>query len=146
MKTIIQNVDLVHLKMIASANNHSAKKILDLFKEIGDGIHRMISRDFNIYHYAFELATEFSDEEFISFLEEYSNLFVQLRIGAMTIAEMEKLYGKEKPAYNHILKFSSEVPKDSLHMTLLLMTEKGWLTKEEAENIAKYFADLLDKT
>ena len=139
--SVMKNVDLVHLKMIGSKSEQLSKKILEILRQSGSDIKEMISKDINIYTYLFELAIQFSDEDLIVFLENYSNLFVQMRIASTTIDELEKLFGEKKPKYTEVISLIQDIPRDSMEVTLKMLVKKNWVTEKESEYIQKFFKE-----
>ena len=50
----------------------------------------------NIYDYAFDLAVANSDDDFLAFLDEYTVVFVQLRLVSSFVDEIEKQKQKQR--------------------------------------------------
>ncbi|MCX8000101.1 MAG: hypothetical protein N3A69_14300, partial [Leptospiraceae bacterium] len=89
-KILLRKLDLVHLKMMSSSGSVPSEKILDFFKRLGPEIQKIAAQDMQIYDFVFDLATSNSDEEYLSFLEEYTTIFVQLRVASYFFEELER--------------------------------------------------------
>ena len=123
--------------MLTGSGGVSANRMLNLFKSFGSDIKKVFSEDMNIYDFAFNLAVEESDDAFLAFLEEYTILFVQLRIVSSFTTEMESLIQKkgERLDYSEIHQFFSHIPLDAIELTLELFVEKNWVKKSESDLI-----------
>ncbi len=88
-KTILSKVDLVYLRMMTSSGSIKSERILDFFRKLGPEIQKFAAQDLNIYDYAFDLAVANSDDEFLAFLDEYTVVFVQLRLVSSFVDEIE---------------------------------------------------------
>ncbi|NCN09761.1 MAG: hypothetical protein GW938_07955 [Leptospira sp.] len=136
-KDLLSKIELVHIKMLTGSGGVSANRMLNLFKSFGSDIKKVFSEDMNIYDFAFNLAVEESDDAFLAFLEEYTILFVQLRIVSSFTTEMESLIQKkgERLDYSEIHQFFSHIPLDAIELTLELFVEKNWVKKSESDLI-----------
>lgn len=137
-KNLLQNVDLVHIKLLTQSGKIQPSSILNLFKELGDKIKKLFSEDIHFYDYVFELASKESDSAFLEFLENYTFVFVQLRIASTFVQEMQQSLQKskkEKPSIQELVSLFSQVPPDSLEVTLEIFIEKGWVNSQEMELI-----------
>jgi hypothetical protein len=141
-KNLLGRVDLVHIKMLTGSGGVESTKILQLFKSLGSDIKKVFSEDMNIYDYAFGLAVDESDMEFLNFLEEYTMLFVQLRIASGFAEDMEKWIQKNKknPSYTDLHYFFANVPPDSLQVTAEIFLDKGWITPQESVRILETYS------
>lgn len=140
-KNLLGRVDLIHIKMLTGSGGVESSRILQLFKSLGSDVKKIFSEDINLYDYVFGLAVDQSDLEFLGFLEEYTMLFVQLRIASGFADEMEKTIQKngKLPAFGEIYQFLSNVPPDSLPVTLEIFLDKKWITPQESANILETF-------
>lgn len=141
-KNLLSRVDLIHIKMLTGSGGVESKKFLHLFKELGSDIKKVFSEDMNLYDYAFGLAVEESDHEFLGFLEEYTMLFVQLRIASGFTDEMEKVVADnqgKKPDYPTLHRFFAHVPPDSLEVTLEIFYDRGWVSDQEVQLILESY-------
>ncbi|MCC5813153.1 MAG: hypothetical protein JJT78_00220 [Leptospira sp.] len=141
-KELLGRIDLIHIKMLTGSGGVESKKFLDLFKALGKDIKKVFSEDMNFYDYAFSLAVQESDAEFLAFLEEYTMLFVQLRIASGFADEMAKKVEQNngtKLDYSEIHQFFSHVPPDSLQVTLEIFLDKSWITAQEKNLILESY-------
>ncbi|MCE9502047.1 MAG: hypothetical protein K8R21_16315 [Leptospira sp.] len=143
-KTLLQKVDLLHLRLLTKSGEIKSDKILDLFKKFGPEIKKLVAHDFHLYDFAFELALDNSDDEFLAFLEEYTNLFVQIRLASNFVEDIElqiKNSGK-KLSYSELHKLCSNIPRDSLRITLEIFQDKGWISENENKSIDSFYLGL----
>jgi len=140
-KGLIARIDLVHIKMLTKSGTVDPSRMLHLFKSLGSDIKKVFSEDMNIYDYAFGLAVDGSDTEFLSFLENYTMLFVQLRIASSFADEMDKaiLAKGSNLSYPELHGFFANVPQDSLEVCLEIFRDKGWIRPSEAELILESY-------
>lgn len=136
-KMLLQKFDLIYLKLMTSTGSIKSNKVLNFFKNIGPEIKKLAAHDMNIYEYVFGLAIENSDEEYLNFLEQYTTLFVQLRVASGFVEEIEALIKKKNslPTYNEIVEIARHIPEDTLGITLEVFHEKKWLTQNQAMSI-----------
>ena len=95
----------------------------------------------NIYDYAFDLAVANSDDDFLAFLDEYTVVFVQLRLVSSFVDEIENEIKKnqgQKLQYFQILQISTHIPRDCLKISLGVFQEKGWISGNESKAIEEY--------
>ncbi len=141
-KTILSKVDLVYLRMMTSSGSIKSERILNFFKKLGPEIQKLAAQDMNIYDYAFDLAVANSDDDFLAFLDEYTVVFVQLRLVSSFVdeieAEMKKNQG-HKLAYLQILQIAGHIPSDCLKISLEVFQEKGWINTNENKAIQEYY-------
>ncbi|MDX1957266.1 MAG: hypothetical protein SFU98_01770 [Leptospiraceae bacterium] len=135
-KNLLLKVDLVHLRMMTKSGTMPSSNVLNFLRRLGPEIKKVVAHDMHIYDFAFDLAVNHSDTEFLNFLEEYTSVFVQLRVASFLVEEIEKevkLNGKLN--YMYMLEKSSSIPRDSLELTLGIFKEKGWISENEAKTI-----------
>ncbi len=141
-KTILSKVDLVYLRMMTSSGSLKSERVLNFFKQLGPDIQKFAAQDLNIYDYAFDLAVANSDDNFLAFLDEYTVVFVQLRLVSSFVDEIEmeikKNQGQKLP-YLQILQIAGHIPQDCLKVSLEVFTEKGWLSAKENKAIQEYY-------
>jgi hypothetical protein len=140
-KTILSKVDLVYLRMMTSSGSIKSEKILDFFRKLGPEIQKFAAQDLNIYDYAFDLAVANSDDEFLAFLDEYTVVFVQLRLVSSFVDEIESEIKKNqghKLPYLQILQISTHIPFDCLKISLEVFQERGWINANENKAIQEY--------
>lgn len=140
-KLILRKVDLVHLKLMTSSGSVPSQKVLEFFKRLGPEIQKIAAQDMHIYDFVFNLATNNSDEEYLAYLEEYTTLFVQLRVASFFFEELEKeVKARGKPlSYLEIFERCSSIPIDTLPVILAVFLEKGWITESQKESILEYY-------
>ncbi len=136
-KELLARIDLAHIKLLTKSGTIQEEKILNLFKSLGPDIKKVFSEDINLYDYAFGLAADASDTEFLDFLESYTMLFVQLRIASSFVTEVEKLVEKtgRRLSFSELFNFFANVPSDTLEVCLEIFTDKEWLSPSEAAKI-----------
>lgn len=140
-KTILSKVDLVYLRMMTSSGSIKSERILDFFRKLGPEIQKFAAQDLNIYDYAFDLAVANSDDEFLAFLDEYTVVFVQLRLVSSFVDEIESEIKKNqghKLPYFQMLQISTHIPIDCLKISLEVFQEKGWINANENKAIQEY--------
>jgi hypothetical protein len=140
-KTILSKVDLVYLRMMTSSGSIKSERILDFFRKLGPEIQKFAAQDLNIYDYAFDLAVANSDDEFLAFLDEYTVVFVQLRLVSSFVDEIESEIKKNqghKLPYFQMLQISTHIPEDCLKISLEVFQEKGWINANENKAIQEY--------
>ncbi len=140
-KVILRKIDLVHLKLMTSSGSVPSHKILEFFKRLGPEIQKIAAQDMQMYDFVFNLATNNSDEEYLSYLEEYTTIFDQLRVASFFFEELEreeKIRGKPF-SYLEIFEKCAVIPKDTLPIILAVFIEKGWLTETQKETILAYY-------
>jgi hypothetical protein len=140
-KSILRNVDLLHLKMMTNSGSIPSQKILEFFKRLGPEIQKIAAHDMNIYDFVFELATNNSDEDYLHYLEEFTAIFVQLRVASFFAEEIEKMMKlkNRKLTYVEILQQCAGIPFDSLPISLQIFQEKGWITEQEGISILDFY-------
>lgn len=140
-KTILSKVDLVYIRMMTSSGSIKSDKILNFFKKLGPEIQKLAAQDMNIYDYAFDLAVSNSDDDFLAFLDEYTVVFVQLRLVSSFVDEIENEIKKnqgQKLQYFQILQIATHIPRDCLKISLGVFQEKGWISANESKAIEEY--------
>jgi hypothetical protein len=144
-KVLLTRVDLAQIKLLTKSGTIKEEKILQLFKSLGSDLMKVFSEDVNLYDYAFGLAAAASDTDFLNFLEGYTMLFVQLRIASSFVTEVERAMEQkgERLSFSELFNFFANVPKDTVGVCLEVFTNKGWLSKSEADKI---LASYVDKT
>ncbi len=141
-KTILSKVDLVYLRMMTSSGSIKSERILNFFKKLGPEIQKFAAQDMNIYDYAFDLAVANSDDDFLAFLDEYTVVFVQLRLVSSFVDEIESEIKKNqghKLAYLQILQIAGHIPTDCLKISLEVFQEKNWINANENKAIQDYY-------
>ncbi|MCC6274247.1 MAG: hypothetical protein IT569_00160 [Leptospiraceae bacterium] len=141
IKPLFQKLDLVHLKLMTSSGEIKSEKILSFFKKLGSEMQKIVAKDMNIYDYAFDLAVDNSDQEFLTFLEEYTALFVQIRLASHFVEEVEDLTmkkGKNLP-FTEIHRICGNIPLDSLKVALEIFQDKGWISENENKSIDEHY-------
>ncbi len=140
-KTILAKVDLVYLRMMTSSGSLKSDRVLNFLKKLGPEIQKLAAQDMNIYDYAFDLAVANSDDDFLAFLDEYTVVFVQLRLVSSFVeeieAEMKRNSGNKLP-YFQILQISANIPMDCLKLSLEVFQERGWINANENKAIQEY--------
>ena len=140
-KTILSKVDLVYLRMMTSSGSLKSDRVLNFLKKLGPEIQKLAAQDMNIYDYAFDLAVANSDDDFLAFLDEYTVVFVQLRLVSSFVeeieAEMKRNSGNKLP-YFQILQISANIPMDCLKLSLEVFQERGWINANENKAIQEY--------
>ena len=140
-KTILAKVDLVYLRMMTSSGSLKSDRVLNFLKKLGPEIQKLAAQDMNIYDYAFDLAVANSDDDFLAFLDEYTVVFVQLRLVSSFVeeieAEMKRNSGNKLP-YFQILQISANIPTDCLKLSLEVFQERGWINANENKAIQEY--------
>jgi hypothetical protein len=135
-KNLLLKIDLVHLRMMTKSGTMPSKDVLNFLRKLGPEIKRVVAKDMNIYDFAFDLAVNHSDTEFLNFLEEYTAVFVQLRVASFVVDDIEKeIKQNGKVNYMFLLEKSSNIPRDSLELTLGIFKDKGWISENEAKTI-----------
>lgn len=126
-KTILSKVDLVYLRMMTSSGTIKSDRILNFFKKLGPEIQKLAAQDMHIYDFAFDLAVANSDDDFLAFLDEYTVVFVQLRLVSSFVDEIEseikRNHGLKLP-YFQILQIASNIPSDCLKISLEVFFRK----------------------
>jgi hypothetical protein len=143
-KTLLRKVDLVHLKMMTNSGSVPSVKILEFFKRLGPEIQKIAAQDMHIYDYVFDLATTNSDEDYLAYLEEYTTIFVQLRVASFFSEEIEreaKMHNRTL-SYVEILEKCANIPADTLPIVLEVFQEKGWITESEKKSIREYYHNI----
>jgi hypothetical protein len=92
----------------------------------------------NLYDYAYDLANDLSDTEFLRYLDNYTNVFVQLRVVSGFVESVENLVKESgnPPSYVEFMELCSTIPHDSLLAALEIFQEKNWLSSNEAISIS----------
>lgn len=141
-KILLKKVDLVHLKLLTSSGSLPSERILEFFKRLGPEIQKIAAQDMQIYDFIYDLATSHSDEDYLTFLEEYTAIFVQLRVASFFFEELErevKLRGKPL-GYVELLERCGVIPQDTLPVILAVFVEKGWITDAEKDSLLEYYS------
>jgi len=123
---MMTKVDIVHLKMLAKSGSEISDRMLSFFKKMGSGIKDIAAKDMSIYDFAFNLAVDKSDMEFLAIMEEYASLFVQLRVVSFFVEEVEKEIKQKglSPSYIYFMELCNSIPKDTLKLTMDAFVEK----------------------
>ncbi len=138
---MMTKVDIVHLKMLAKSGSEISDRMLSFFKKMGSGIKDMAAKDMSIYDFAFNLAVDKSDMEFLAIMEEYASVFVQLRVVSFFFFFVEKEIKLKgiSPNYFYFMELSNAIPKDTLKLTMDAFIEKKWITDSEGKTLVDYF-------
>jgi len=138
IKDLLPKVDVVLLRIMTSSGSMPNEKMLNFFKKIGDDIQKLAAKDMNLYDYAYDLANDLSDQEFLKYLDNYTNVFVQLRVVSGFVESVENLVKESgiPPSYVEFMELCSTIPHDSLLAALEIFQEKNWLSSNEAISIS----------
>ncbi len=138
LKKIFEKIDLVYIKMMTNSGALKSNMILEFFKGLGNDIQKFAANDIQLYDYAFGIALNNSDDEFLAFLEDYTVVFVQLRLVSSFVEEVElemKKRNGQKLTYIKLTEICSHIPKDCLAVTLGIFMDKDWITENEKKSI-----------
>jgi hypothetical protein len=138
---LIEKLDTEHIKLMLSTGVLKSKIMLDFFKQIGQDIKKLAAIDMNFFDVAFSLAVHESDFDYLLFLEDYTTLFVQLRVASFTVDEFHKYIEKHQvhPDYHEMIVLLESVPGDSLQITLDLLKDKGLISQPEHTSLNDFF-------
>lgn len=147
-KVIFEKIDLIHLKMMTSSGAIKSENVLRMLKDFGSEFGKIATQDINLYEYAFNLAMNQSDVEFLEFLDQYTVLFVQLRAAMNFVEELEKETQKtgNPPTYSQVFTTCNHIPLDTLKVALELFEQKGWINSTENKNIEEYYTERESKS
>jgi hypothetical protein len=138
IKDLLPKVDILLLRIMTSTGSMPNDKMLNFFKKIGDDIQKLAAKDMNLYDYAYDLANDLSDKEFLNYLDNYTNVFVQLRVVSGFVESVENIVrdSGNPPSYVEFMELCSTIPHDSLQAALEIFQEKNWLSSNEAISIS----------
>lgn len=142
LKKIFEKIDLVYVRMMINSGALKSNLILEFFKGLGNDIQKFVANDIQLYDFAFGLALNNSDDQFLAFLEDYTVVFVQLRLVASFVDEVELEMKKNegKPlSYVKLTEICSHIPTDCLNVTLDIFKDKKWVTENEKKSIQEFF-------
>ena len=138
IKDLLPKVDIVLLRIMTSSGSMPNEKMLNFFKKIGADIQKLAAKDMNLYDYAYDLANDFSDKEFLKYLDNYTNVFVQLRVVSGFVESVETIVKESgnPPSYVEFMELCSTIPHDSLVAALQIFQERNYLSSNEASSIS----------
>jgi hypothetical protein len=142
LKGILEKVDLVHIRMMTASGTIKSDQLLSFFKNLGSDLQKFAAKDMNIYDFAVDLAITNSDETFLNFLDEYTLVFVQLRMVASFVEEVESQIKKNNGknlTYLEIMTICSHIPKDCIEVTLDIYHDKKWVSLNEKKSILEFY-------
>lgn len=140
-RALLEKLDIEHLKLMTSTGALKSGIMLKFLKQIGADIQQLAARDMNFFDYAFNLAHDNSDDEYINFLEDYTTVFVQLRVASFFVEEVQNMINQngKVPVYQELIDYCASIPLDSLKVTLDIFQQKGWVSENENESILEHF-------
>ena len=138
IKDLLPKVDIVLLRIMTSSGSMPNEKMLNFFKKIGADIQKLAAKDMNLYDYAYDLANDLSDKEFLKYLDNYTNVFVQLRVVSGFVESVETIVKESgnPPSYVEFMELCSTIPHDSLVAALQIFQERNYLSSNEASSIS----------
>ncbi|MCB1142673.1 MAG: hypothetical protein H7A24_04460 [Leptospiraceae bacterium] len=141
IRQIIERMDVSFLKLMTSAGTVSSQRVLNFLKEIGNDFQKLVAKDMDLYEYAVELAEKESDQEFLAFIENYTAVFVQLRVASFFIKDIESKISQtgQIPSYMEFISICVDIPMDTLGLALELFHEKKWVSQNEVESIFEFY-------
>ena len=141
LSSMISKVDIFLLKLMTKTGSVPGEKMLDFFKKMGTDIQKLAAKDMNFYDYAYNLAQDLSDQEFLEYLEKYSSIFVKLRVasGYIESIELKIKQSHSVPSYLEFMDLVTGIPQDSLHVVLVAFVEKKWLSQNEVNSLEDHF-------
>ena len=142
-KIVLSKIDLVYLRMMTKSGALNSEKVLQFFKSLGTDLQKFAAKDIHIYDFALDLAVTNSDEEFLKFLDDYTIMFVQLRLVSTIVEEIENEIKKNKGirlSYMQILQLCANIPLDCLKITLDILEEKKWISSSENKSILEHYS------
>jgi hypothetical protein len=140
-QNLFQKLDLLHLRMMVNSGALKSENILTVFKQIGPEIKKLVVKNMGVYDFAFELAVNNSDNDYLNFLEEYTTLFVKMRLASSFVENVDKEI-KEKNrnlSFQELHKICGQIPNDCLLVALEIFEDRGWVSKEEAKTIEESY-------
>ncbi len=142
IKDLLPKVDVLLLRIMTSTGSMPNERMLNFFKKIGDDIQKLAAKDMNLYDYAYDLANDLSDKEFLNYLDNYTNVFVQLRVVSGFVESVENIVrdSGNPPSYVEFMELCSTIPHDSLQAALEIFQEKNWLSSNEAISISDAYS------
>lgn len=140
-KLLLEKVDSDHIKLMLATGSLKSHKMLEFFKSLGTEIKQIATQNLNFFEFAFNLAIHESDHEYLLFLEDYTTLFVQLRVASFFVDEIKQYINKNNhlPDYNQLVEILNNVPTDSINVTLDLIKDKSWITEAEEQSLLEFF-------
>jgi len=124
---LLQNMDLGDLKFLQKSQS---KGLLDFFKKI-QNLDNFLVSNLDLYDYVYRLALDSDDVEYLRFLDEYTNLAVQLRIAHNFANEAEAHIDSEgKIVFKNLIELIQDVPVESQNLTLEILQRRGFITEQ----------------
>ncbi len=134
---ILQGLDISRLDFLARDKNVRSQAMLDLFKNIGDGVFDLIANNLDLYDFVYKIALDLKDQDYVKFLDEYTRFIVQLRIG-QTLADDavgRADAGTGRIPFKDLVEMLPMIPEESLGITLQIFEQKKLIDPETVRGI-----------
>lgn len=131
-RLLFDKINIGTIKLMISMGTLKSDKMLGFFKELGSSLKELAAKDIQYYDLAHHLASINNDDDYILFLEEYTSVFVQLRIASFLVEDVEsKMKEKGTLSFNDFAELCMNVPIDTLPICLDIFVDKKWITSFE---------------
>lgn len=133
---ILQGMDISRLNFLSRDANVKSQAMLDLFKNIGDGVFDLIANNLDLYDFIYKIASDLKDEDYVGFLDEYTRFIVQLRIGQTLVEDGRRHADRSgKIPFKDLVEMLPMIPEESLEITLQLFEQKQLIDAETAKGL-----------
>lgn len=135
---ILQELDISRLKFLRKGEQFQSHAMLELFKNMGEGVLNIIANNLDIFDFIYEISVDHKDEEYIKFLDDYTKFVVQLRI-AQTMVEDGERMAKEsgKIPLKDLVDMITMIPDEALEITLQLLLQRKFIDENTIRGISE---------
>lgn len=133
---MLENLDTENLQLLRSLQEMKNTAILEVFKGLGKGVTKMISSNLDLFDFIYRLASDMNDLDYLKFLDDYTNIIVQLRI-AQSMADVAKsrIDSSGKIPLKSLVELIREVPVTSMEVTLQLLKQRNLIDEKTADSL-----------
>lgn len=125
---LLRNMDTDSLVFLQQRSEFQTPAMLRFFKDLGTGIQELIKENADLYDFIYRLASDLKDDEYVSFLDDFTLFMIQIRI-ARTMAD--DAAGLLEPDGSLSLKqcvgLLRHIPESCQPMALELLRQRGYI-------------------
>ncbi|MBI3394953.1 MAG: hypothetical protein HY042_03880 [Spirochaetia bacterium] len=136
---LLQKMDASVLSLLRGEDEHRSHAMLDVFKAMGSSVKTVITSNLDLYDFIYRLALELKDEEYIAFLQDYTNLIVQLRIAENMVMDLQDAKDTTgKIPLKALIEMVPSIPTEALRIALEMMRERGLIDQTTVKSLIEF--------
>lgn len=138
---ILQGMDISRLDFLAHDQHVKSMAMLEIFKNIGDGVFDLIANNLDLYDFIYKIANDLQDQDYIAFLDEYTRFIVQLRIGQTLVEDGRQQVDRNtgRIPFKDLVEMLPMIPQESLEITLQLFEQKNLIDAETTRGLMEIY-------